>query len=269
LPIVGAATSNDGIQRVGNAISEFLKIDLDTFRAQRTATEAFAYLRLKAEAAGIFILIVGDLGSHHTRISLEAFRGFALADPVAPFIVINDQDSRAAWSFTLMHEMVHICLGQTGISGGGVDFGNEQFCNDVASEILLPAADLPALGITDATELVEAVGRINDFAQSRNLSRSMVAYKLFRAGEIGREMWSSLRSEFHRQWLEFRETQRREARDHEGGPTYYVVRRHRVGRALVDLVSRLTYSGTLTSTKAAKVLGVKPRNVFELLQTKA
>jgi hypothetical protein len=34
------------------------------------------------------------------------FRGFAPADDLAPFIVINDNDP--AHSFTLLHELVHI-----------------------------------------------------------------------------------------------------------------------------------------------------------------
>ena len=44
-------------------------------------------------------------------------RGFALADEVAPFVVINHQDHRGAWSFTLLHELTHLWLGETGVSG--------------------------------------------------------------------------------------------------------------------------------------------------------
>jgi hypothetical protein len=43
------------------------------------------------------------------------------------------------------------------------------------------------------------------------------------------------------------------------------VRRHRVGSALLGLVRRSLDDGTITYTKAGRVLGVKPRNVEPLL----
>jgi len=37
-----------------------------------------------------------------------------------PFIVINDQDARAAWSFTALHEVAHLGLGTTGVSPASI-----------------------------------------------------------------------------------------------------------------------------------------------------
>ena len=61
--------------------------------------------------------LAGDLGSYHTELSADVFRGFAISDKVAPFIVINDKDARAARSFTLVHELAHIWLDESGVSG--------------------------------------------------------------------------------------------------------------------------------------------------------
>ncbi len=116
-------------------------------------------LRSKVEAVGIFVLLIGNLGSHHTAISVEAFRGFALADTVAPFIVINDQDAAVAWSFTLLHELAHLWLGKTGVSGRRPDAQIEKFCNDVAALILLPQHELPAIGITNSMDKSEVVDK--------------------------------------------------------------------------------------------------------------
>ena len=52
-----------------------------------------------------------------------------------------------------------------------------------------------------------------------------------------------------------------------GGPSYYVLRRHRLGAHLVSTVSRFVSEGFLTTTKAARVLGVKPTAVFKTLET--
>ncbi|MGH9782149.1 MAG: ImmA/IrrE family metallo-endopeptidase, partial [Candidatus Acidiferrales bacterium] len=122
--------------------------------------------------------------SHHTAIDLETFRGFALADDVAPFVVINDQDNHAAWSFTLAHELAHLWIGETGVSGAQFGSPIERFCNDVAGEFLLPAEDLRQLEVDSSTNLEVAERRISEFANNRNVSHSMVAYKLYRVGSI-------------------------------------------------------------------------------------
>ena len=125
---------------------------------------------------------MGHLGSHHTTIEVEAFRGFALADDIAPFVVLNDQDAKTAWSFTLIHELAHLWLGTTGVSGAFADAQIEKFCNDVAGGFLLPANELPLLRVDSATDLATAAERIGAFAEERHLSNSMVAYSLLRAG---------------------------------------------------------------------------------------
>ena len=50
-----------------------------------------------------------------------------------------------------------------------------------------------------------------------------------------------------------------------GQSSYYVVKRHRLGYALMDLVRNSLAEGFLTHTKAGQVLGVKPRNVDPLI----
>lgn len=267
LPFVGTSSIKDGLKSISNSICNTLGFSLEEFRLQKDVASAFTYLRNKVEAVGVFVLIIGDLGSHHTKISVDAFRGFAIADNVAPFVIINDHDSRSAWSFTLLHELAHIWLGQTGISGAFSENEIEKFCNDVASLILLPSHELSDLKVFDQTECSEAVHLISSFAEKRRISRSMVAYRLYRSGIINYEKWHLLRTEFKDQWIQKHAIQKKINATHDSnGPTYYVVRRNRIGKALIDLVSRMILSGTLTSTKAGKVLGIKPRNVFTLIQ---
>ena len=62
------------------------------------------------------------------------------------------------------------------------------------------------------------------------------------------------------------EEQRGRERERGGGPDYYVVRRHRLGGALINFVSRALSDGLITPTKASKVLGVRPRSVAPLIQ---
>ena len=266
LAFVGSMRLTEGVSAVSAAVQKLITFSLHEYRGRTSGSDSFSYLRSKVEASGVFVLLIGDLGSHHTRIGLETFRGLALSDSVAPFIVINDQDSRAAWSFSLLHEYVHICLGQSGVSGNDLGIASdEQFCNDVASEILLPRADLQELRVDSALPLAVQANLISEFASERRISRSMVAYRLFRENRIGRTVWTNLRSEFRAQWQSHLVGQQNVKKPDGGGPSYYTVKRHRVGGRLLRFVDRMTSNGALSATKAGKVLGVKPRNVFSLL----
>jgi Zn-dependent peptidase ImmA (M78 family) len=141
----------------------------------------------------------------------------------------------------------------------------ERFCNDVAGEFLLPVQELDALDVNDGTRPAIAIERITEFAKERHLSRAMVTYKLLRGQKIGRQTWQLLDRAFHQLWLAEREKHKAAAKKSEGGPNFYIVRRQRVGKALLKLVSRTMDAGNLTPVKAARVLGVKPRSVYPLL----
>lgn len=265
LDFIGSASMGDGSDALVSSIREVLGVSHADLRNARDPDMAFRVLREHVEDAGVFVLLLGNLGSHHMNIDLDTFRGFALADDIAPFIVVNDQDHRAAWSFTLVHELAHLWLGQTGVSGGTPVRKVERFCSYVASEFLLPAADLEEIRVPERAEVNEVASLIRAFAGEQNVSQSMVAYKLYRNGRIGRDLWEDLSCYFRDRWLEDREHRRIQTRSQTGGPDYYVVRRHRLGTGLVQLTARLMAAGALTTSKAGQVLGVKPKNVQTLI----
>jgi Zn-dependent peptidase ImmA (M78 family) len=264
---VGSITTETPVNKLALLVAEQLQFSLREFQAEKTNEAAFAYLRMKIERSGVFVLLLGNLGSHHTNIPVEIFRGFALSDSIAPLIVINDRDSRAAWSFTALHELVHLWLGNTGVSGLEATSSIEQYCNDLAGEILLPTADLKSF--PKLVTLDNAISEISAFAQDHRVSRAMVAYKLLRAGIINRSMWSELSADFNREWMALKQRKADAQKSSESGPDYYVVRRHRVGPALLDLVRRSLDEGNITYTKAGRVLGVKPTNVGPLLDSES
>ena len=276
LPFVGALAGSEGIrdgtdrmaQRATETLRQVLGNELNPaqYYAQPTPKEAFSLLRSRTEDAGVFVLLKGDLGSCHTATPVDVFRGFAIADDIAPFLVINDQDSTPAWSFTLLHELVHLLFGQTGISGANPGTGIEELCNNVAAEWLLPAGELEQIEIDLNQDIAEQQKRISKFARRRNLSHTMIAYRLLRSGRIDQQNFNRLRADFTDWWNRERDRRRERARESEGGPNYYVVCRDRVGEALLWFTGRMMRSGALSTTKAAKILGVKPRQVGKLLR---
>lgn len=265
LAFVGSADSSTSVAGLVRSLRETLRITLREFRDASGVEAAFQLLRQRTEEAGVYVLLIGDLGSHHSALDTDTFRGFAIADPIAPLIAINDRDAKSAWSFTLLHELVHVWLGQTGVSGGEPDQAVERFCNDVASEFLVPKRELDSHPWGDLRQPETAVAQISEFAARRRVSRQLVAYRLFRGGQLDAGSWARLRQAFHEAWLEERRQSRDEARETEGGPSYYVVRRHRLGQNLIALVGHMLASGIITTTKAARILGVRPKNVGPLI----
>lgn len=250
----------DGVTAIADSIVKGIAFDRALYRAAQTRDAAFAYLRACAERAGVYVLLAGSLGSWQTAIEVSVFRGFAIADRVAPFVVINDQDAKSAWSFTLLHELAHLCIGATGVSGGTMAAaGIERLCNEVAAAILVDDAEIAGLSIGNIGPAINAA------ANQWRVSRSMVTYRLRLAGRITDARWRELTDGFRQEWLALRANERAANREREGGPSYYIIRRHRVGAALLSLVKRGIREGSVTPVRAAKMLGVKPMAVYSLI----
>ena len=265
LPFVGSHQIVDGRAAVLETLREVLGVDSSIYRAQATAAAAFDLLRRQAEESGIFVLLKGELGNHVTALDIRVFRGFSIADEVAPFVVINDQDAKPAWSFTLLHETVHLLLGQTGVSGSYAENEVERFCNDVAGDFLLPMEELDRLVGDDNGSASITSEQISAFAKEVKVSRTMVAYKAYRAFLIDQETFSQLRNNYREAWRAERERTRAQAHEHSGGPNYYAIRRYRLGARILNLAQRMIAADALSTTKTARILGVKPRQVQPLL----
>ena len=265
LPFVGSHRIEDGRAAVLESLQALLNLNATGYRAQPSASATFVLLRRKAEDAGIFVLLKGDLGNYVTALDTTVFRGFSIADEVAPFIVINHRDARPAWSFTLLHETAHLLLGHTGISGSNADNEVERFCNDVAGEFLLPARELNRLALDNRGEIGAIAERVSALANDFKVSRAMVAYKAYRSGLISQDTHNQLNAIYRQAWHEEQERSRAEAREQEIRLNYYTVRRHRLGNRIIGLAERMMAADALSTSKAAQILGVKPRQVQPLL----
>ncbi|MEN8169983.1 MAG: XRE family transcriptional regulator [Pseudomonadota bacterium] len=263
LEYVGSLSRKNEVQEVAEAIKERLDLSLEELRRCRNKEAVFKLLRERAESIGVFVLLMGDLGSHHTDIGTDVFRGFAIADTVAPFIVINDNDSQGAWSFTLLHELAHLWIGEEGVSNSSAwaDSQIEKFCNNVAGEILLPDKQLHGVNVNASMEVKAIAHVINGVSGTTKLSHTLIAYNLYRVGKIDLRQYQELSREYRRLWSNNKQGQQRSG----GGPNYYVVKRHRIGAAMTNLIGRMLKGGAVTPTKAAKILGVKAHSVNQLV----
>lgn len=271
LAYVGSASMEQGPATVDGSIRTALGIATEQQKAAKGPDGLFSLLRAAAERIGVFVLLLSDTGSHHSAISEEVFRGFAIADEVAPFIVINDRDARTARSFTLIHELTHIWLGQTGVSGPVRDTpanAIERFCNDVAGEFLLPSFALDDLSPPRGMDVPSVLRATERVSQAWNVSQALVTYRLARKQWISAAVAGEVFRLLAERWRNERERSR-DAQSDAGGPSYYVVKRSRLGEALMHVVRRGLQGDVLTHTRAAKILGVKPASVEPLLRGQA
>jgi Zn-dependent peptidase ImmA (M78 family) len=268
LTFIGSLAGSRSSTAIADAIIQTIDFDLRKFRLARDARGAFTYLRTQLEGAGIFVILIGNLGSYHTAIASTMFRGYAIADALAPFIIVNENDNDTSWAFTALHEAAHLWLGQTGISGGSHTTRIEQICNDVAGRILFPRAEVEQFAFLAGRPFQSVLETISEVAKQNNVSRRMVAYQLLRADIIDGGMYQRLCERFREDWLRSR-MRDAEAPREESSVSFYTVRRHRLGAALIALAQRAVAGGDLSATRAARLLGVKPTSVHPLLQSSA
>jgi len=133
-------------------------------------------------------------------------------------------DTRAAWSFTALHEVAHLWLGATGVSGATIEAQLERYCNDVAGEILLPAVEIRQnLATLRTMSFADALESIGKFSARAKLSRSMVAYRLYKSEAISDTTWRRLTDKFWQDWLASQARGTIAPPKSGSGPSYYVV----------------------------------------------
>ena len=132
--------------------------------------------------------------------------------------------------------------------------------------MLVPSSEIESLMLPDEFDLRSAVNAIDAFAATRNVSRSMIAYKLYRARRISDTQWGNLQTHYREHWTRERERRKEQDRKAGGGPSANVILRSWLGPALLETTRRLLHAGDLSTTKASKVLGVRPTRVDKVLQ---
>lgn len=125
--------------------------------------EAVNELAQQLEQAGIFLVFNGVVENNtHRKVKVSECRGFALFSEIAPYIFVNNADSKTAQMFTLIHEAAHIMLGESA-GHAGEDLREdlfdqdktESYCNKVAAEFLVPADTLHRIWMGDVRAAAE------------------------------------------------------------------------------------------------------------------
>ena len=251
LDFIGSAT----IAREPVAVAESMRHILGLILAERQQLpsweDALRQLVAKVEDAGVLVMASGIVGSNtHRTLRVEEFRGFALADELAPLIFINGADSKAAQMFTLAHELAHLWLGKSGISnteaGRLPEQHTERWCNAVAAELLMPLqatreAYRPDLPLTDEMTRLARLFKVSTLVALR---------RLFDAGFIDKDqLWQLYRTELAH-------AQARGQRSGSGGDFYRSLGA-RASKRFTRALLASTLEGQTLFRDAFRLLGVK------------
>ena len=200
LEFIGCTTVTNDPVAAASAMRHSLGLSLTERQQLPNWEEALRQLIAKIEEAGVLVMVSSIVGSNsHRKLRVEEFRGFALADDLAPLVFINGADSKAAQMFTLAHELAHLWLGESGISnteaGRLPEQRTELWCNAVAAELLMPMQATREAYRSDQP-LADEITRL---ARLFKVSTLVALRRLFDAGFIDKtELWQQYREEVTR-----------------------------------------------------------------------
>ncbi len=253
---VRSASVADQVPGVAAGIAQAIGFDLAERQQSPNWSEALRRFISRVEQAGILVMVSGVVGSNTRRpLNVEEFRGFALADPLAPLIFINGRDSKTAQMFTLAHELAHLWLGESGVSNVQAatrpDERIERWCNAVAAELLVPLEQLRP-NYAPENELHEEMQRL---ARRFKVSTLVIVRRLFDLGVFDQEtLWATYRAELERvKALSAREG---------GGGDFYNTLSARTGKRFVKALVASTLEGQTQFTDAFRMLGIRKTATF-------
>ncbi|MFH8416093.1 ImmA/IrrE family metallo-endopeptidase [Streptomyces collinus] len=257
---VGSARLSDEPMNVAADIRQRLRFEIEDRRPFPSWKEALRGLIDRIESVGVLVMVNGIVGADtHRKLNPKEFRGFALADPIAPLIFVNGADTKAAQIFTMVHELAHVYLGESALSDAALakqtDSDAELWCNRVAAEALVPMTDLRREYRGDPT-----VAELSRLARRYRVSTLVVLKRIFDARFLG---WDDYQSRYA---AELRRVMALLAAGKEGaGGDFYNTHPLRLSRQFARAVITDTLEGGTQFRDAYQLLGTKKHQTFQNL----
>ena len=229
------------------------KLGLSRLRERGGWESYYRDLVAKIESVGILVMRQSDLGHLTRRLDVTEFRGFAITDDYAPLIFVNQADAPGARLFTLIHELCHIWIGQSGISDGNtvVARRDEKLCNAVAAEFLVPEEEFTSHWQEDMDDWRENLPILTPLF---HVSRWVLARRALTCGYISQ-------SEYGRFISSEQEAFRSRKTAGKGGPTYYRTKKAQISEPFSRAVVSQALNGRLLLRASGQLLGMKTANV--------
>ena len=247
LPFVGKFSQSSNVKEIVADLQSTLGLSQNWASEYRTWQEALESLIQHVENIGIITMFNGIVENNtHRPIKVEECRGFVLVDEMAPFMFVNNSDSKAAQMFTIVHELAHIWTGHS----AGFDFRklepaddpNEKLCDKVAAEFLVPEIIFKDVWQTNP--------HIKNAARYFKVSEIVIARRALDLGLISRAQFFAFYDDYVNREIIKKESQG-------SGGDFYATTRKRLGLAFSAHINNAVKSGKLLYRDAYKLTSLK------------
>ncbi|MCK1571375.1 ImmA/IrrE family metallo-endopeptidase [Bradyrhizobium sp. 174] len=242
------ATTDEEIDRFALKARAHFLITLEDQQEAKDARSFYVLVRRKIEELGILVL--------QESFPREDGSGFCLAHQTHPLVLINSkQQTRARRLFTLVHELGHVLMGQTGISDPFVRRNAvERRCNRFAGSFLAPKSYISGL-------LGGSVTRDPDLDDVRWAARKL---KLSQEATVLRlEQLSIYKAGSHSKWLSLVHGNNPDYSEKGGGgkqpPAQEKVKLAKFGFAFATAFKRFLDQGLISEINLYRASGLKPK----------
>ena len=247
---VASLTPNTSAEAAAQTIRRDLGLAEDWAERLPSWNDAVNKLVDAIESAGILVMTNGVVGNNtHRRLDVEEFRGFVLIDDHAPLIFVNNTDAKSAQMFTLAHELVHVWLGEGGISGntvrGQLHHRTEKHCNAVAAELLAPAARVTAIW-DELKRLTTDDERLDTLARQFRVSRIVAARRALDLRLIKRAAFDAY----------YQTVTQSENKKSSGGGDFHATKHRKLGDRFSKMIARATTGERLPYAEAYRLTGL-------------
>ena len=236
LDFVGSAQPNDDISETAARIRRFLGFDIEERRRFPTWTDALRRFIGQADALGVLVMVSGVVGSNSRR-SLDPleFRGFAMADSIAPLVFINGADTKSA-------QMVH-----PGARAGPPVAGKFGGFRRRGPERIRPG---------HRTLVQSRSRRVNRLARRFKVSTLVILRRIHDAGLLTRQAFRSAYAD---------ELDRLKALRAGDGGNFHLTLGARVSQRFARAIVASTLDGQTSFSATFRLLGVKKMETFNKL----
>lgn len=237
-------------------VSRIIDLSVDKNVYSLSDDDYFNFLRDKMSHLNIMVMQSGIVGTNtHRSLNVDEFRAFVLIDEWVPLIFINSVDSKKAKIFSVVHEFVHILLGENEILNvsPNVDIANERWINSVTINVLMPEENVKRM-IKSSYSKEDNIKRISNKFHVSLLATAirMQELKIYGNAEV--------------EWAKEMQSDGLKAKSKSAGGNYYNVAVSRLDKNFATAVINEESRGNTPVDTAANMLGITLRTYTTTVQ---
>lgn len=258
-----ATTLDAAVEEVGRKIRDALSVTFDIQAKWRDTNVAFMAWRSRIEELGVLVF-------QTTRVESKEASGFAYWAPKLPLIAVNRKDATGRRLFSLLHELAHLMVHQSGVSD--LDEGRRQvsdqrvevFCNKVAAAALMPKLQFlsqPTIGNAPSGRREWSDEEIGTLAKTFSVSREAVVRRLLTLERTTEAFYRAKRAQYLQEFAAIQARKRQQENKKPIPRNMPLETVSSVGRPFIRLLLSQYHSRRLSLSEVSGYLGVKVRHL--------